>query len=376
MYDTLMQMGRWFGYRPGYKDLCRLYLTDELRLWYQHITRADEELRGEFLTLQDDHRKPSDFGLRVRSHPTLLVTAPGKMFAAEEFALNFGGRVSQTIQFFRDPENLKHNARITSEFLDQIAGQKSPYPLVRRDPDTGEVAGKQPLSGHLYDDVPVAEIKAFLARFRFHPEARTVSAPQLLQFLERMSGSGVHTTWSVVVAGGSSGPSAREPVAIAPGVFVVPVERATKPRSTPGWTDTAREETITIGALASPTDLIADLRDSEVARLATLPKGRLKVDPTEKEHAARSRVCRARDEDHCLLVLYAVHAVAVVHDPGTGKDVRHDVELAEGSALPIGLAIALPANDKVPPVSYLVNSVLIDELEEQYAADDREEEAP
>jgi len=27
MYDTLMQMGRWFGYRPGYLDLCRLYTT-------------------------------------------------------------------------------------------------------------------------------------------------------------------------------------------------------------------------------------------------------------------------------------------------------------------------------------------------------------
>ena len=30
MYDTLMQMGRWFGYRPGYLDLCRLYTTDDL----------------------------------------------------------------------------------------------------------------------------------------------------------------------------------------------------------------------------------------------------------------------------------------------------------------------------------------------------------
>src|SRR3569623_3598652 len=144
MYDTLMQMGRWFGYRPGYKDLCRLYLTDELRRWYEHVTRADEELRGEFLTLQEERRKPSAIGLRVRTHPTLLVTAPGKMFAAQEFALNFGGRVSQTIQFFRDPDNLKYIARITSEFLEHIAVQKSPYQLVRRDPATGTPAGTQP----------------------------------------------------------------------------------------------------------------------------------------------------------------------------------------------------------------------------------------
>ncbi len=44
MYDTLMQMGRWFGYRPGYLDLCRLYTTAELRDWYRDITAANEEL--------------------------------------------------------------------------------------------------------------------------------------------------------------------------------------------------------------------------------------------------------------------------------------------------------------------------------------------
>jgi hypothetical protein len=48
MYDTLMQMGRWFGYRPGYVDLCRLYTSTELQEWYQHITLASEELRLEF----------------------------------------------------------------------------------------------------------------------------------------------------------------------------------------------------------------------------------------------------------------------------------------------------------------------------------------
>ncbi|EDW4537552.1 Z1 domain-containing protein, partial [Salmonella enterica subsp. enterica] len=48
MYDTLMQMGRWFGYRPGYLDLCRLYTSEELISWYKHIAMANEELRKEF----------------------------------------------------------------------------------------------------------------------------------------------------------------------------------------------------------------------------------------------------------------------------------------------------------------------------------------
>ena len=47
-YDTLLQMGRWFGYRPGYEDLCRLYTTPALRDAYAEITAANEELRREF----------------------------------------------------------------------------------------------------------------------------------------------------------------------------------------------------------------------------------------------------------------------------------------------------------------------------------------
>jgi hypothetical protein len=376
MYDTLMQMGRWFGYRPGYKDLCRLYLTKELGRWYQHVARADEELRGEFLTLQDERRKPSDFGLRVRSHPSLLVTAPGKMASAEEFKLNFGGRVSQTIHFFRDPESLNHNAKVTCEFLDAIAEYADvAHPLVRRDPATGEPTGSQPLAGHLYAGVPVALVKEFLREFRFHPDARTVSAPQLLQFLDRLTASQVQTTWSVVIAGGPSIAAGRDSVNLGRGVTVVPVERATKPTVQPRWDDSLRSDTITLGVLASPTDLIADLRDSEVARLRALPSGRVKVDPTEGEHAARSRACKARDEDHCLLVLYAIQAVVVIPDSSKDGDVRTDVELAENSALPIGIAIALPANDKMPQVSYVVNSVLIDDLEQQYEVAEQLEDA-
>jgi predicted dehydrogenase len=45
MYDSLMQMGRWFGYRPGYMDACRLFITAELQEWYQYVACATLELR-------------------------------------------------------------------------------------------------------------------------------------------------------------------------------------------------------------------------------------------------------------------------------------------------------------------------------------------
>lgn len=69
MYDTLMQMGRWFGYRPGYVDLCRLFTSNELNEWYRHITLASDELREEFRYLAESGGTPENYALKVRTHP-------------------------------------------------------------------------------------------------------------------------------------------------------------------------------------------------------------------------------------------------------------------------------------------------------------------
>src|SRR5450755_2807986 len=52
MYDTLMQMGRWFGYRPGYEDLCRVWMPEEAEGWYAHIADSIEELREELRVME------------------------------------------------------------------------------------------------------------------------------------------------------------------------------------------------------------------------------------------------------------------------------------------------------------------------------------
>ena len=84
LYDTLMQMGRWFGYRPGYLDLCRLYTTDDLQKWYRHIAFATAELKKEFDYMVENNEEPETYGLKIRSHPDALsVTSLGKMRSGE-----------------------------------------------------------------------------------------------------------------------------------------------------------------------------------------------------------------------------------------------------------------------------------------------------
>lgn len=91
MYDTLMQMGRWFGYRPGYEDLCRVWMPEEAQGWYEHIAEATEELRAEFKAMEAVKATPREFGLKVRSHPdTLIVTARNKMGTGKKLVLRIG----------------------------------------------------------------------------------------------------------------------------------------------------------------------------------------------------------------------------------------------------------------------------------------------
>jgi hypothetical protein len=103
MYDTLMQMGRWFGYRPGYLDLCRLYTTDELIEWYEHITVASEELRQEFDYMADAGATPDEFGLKVRTHPQgLLITGANKMKTGTVMQLSYTRSLSETTIFYKN----------------------------------------------------------------------------------------------------------------------------------------------------------------------------------------------------------------------------------------------------------------------------------
>ncbi len=96
MYDTLMQMGRWFGYRPGYQDLCRIHLTDEAISWYTFVSRATQEVHAQVDHMAAKSCTPSEFGLWVRNHPEQLsVTARNKMLRGEKVSIDFGGRIAE-----------------------------------------------------------------------------------------------------------------------------------------------------------------------------------------------------------------------------------------------------------------------------------------
>lgn len=98
MYDTLMQMGRWFGFRLGYVDLCRLFTSRELNEWYCHITLASMELRNEFNYMSEiAGSTPEQYALRVRTHPGVLqISATNKIRSAVNVNISWSGVLVET----------------------------------------------------------------------------------------------------------------------------------------------------------------------------------------------------------------------------------------------------------------------------------------
>jgi hypothetical protein len=126
LYDTLMQMGRWFGYRDGYVDLCRVYTTRQLINWYSHIALADHELRLEFDRLCESGRKPSEYGLKVRAHPDgMKITAMSRMRFATMCDITYAGKILQTTVMTTKKTEVAENLATTCDFFASLGAGSS-----------------------------------------------------------------------------------------------------------------------------------------------------------------------------------------------------------------------------------------------------------
>ena len=194
MYDTLMQMGRWFGYRDGYLDVCRLYTSQEMIDWFAHIADAAEELRQDFDAMAAAGGTPQDFGLRVRSHSILTVTSRTKMRHAKPMKMTFSGDLLQTIVFDADPKVIDGNFAAGDRFLREIG---EGYDLN----DQRYCPPGQRWSGRLWRDVPADAVIEFLTSYSTHPSSFRVRSDLLARFVGVMAEAGELTQWSISLVG-------------------------------------------------------------------------------------------------------------------------------------------------------------------------------
>ncbi|VFQ42970.1 Z1 domain-containing protein [Desulfoluna butyratoxydans] len=181
MYDTLMQMGRWFGYRDGYADICRIFMTDEAKAWYAHIAESTEELRSDFWSMEKAKLTPLEFGLRVRSHPTaLIVTARNKMRCSKDVPVNISleGRLAETSVVYADDKIIQHNQKVLEKTI--LSAEK--------------YTARQPTDlGFLWRSVPSDIVKSAIENYENHPECMLTYSEPLIGYLEKLSTEGMDT---------------------------------------------------------------------------------------------------------------------------------------------------------------------------------------
>ena len=192
MYDTLLQMGRWFGYRHGYDDLCRVWMPEEAEGWYAHIAKSIDELRDELARMQSMNATPKDFGLRVRSHPdTLVVTARNKMGTGESFVVRIGlaERFVETAVLRRDHTSLEANRQATITLARELRS-------LSHAPEDGE----QHNGGRLVRGVPVSAVTRFLLAFQNHEDFPLTASEPVCEYIRRREVDELHE-WDIFFPG-------------------------------------------------------------------------------------------------------------------------------------------------------------------------------
>ena len=197
MYDTLMQMGRWFGYRKGYADICRVFMSLESIEWYRYISEATDELREEVKRYEDTGLTPRDFGLRVRSDITsLLVTARNKMRSAEsrECVISLSGEVIETPDIYADSEKNQENEKRVRDFVVRL--EEAGYKHIGIDM-------QQSRSRFEFRDIPAKEMLEFLREIDISPKNAQFNIPAVTSFIAGYRGDELKR-WDIAFATGKS----------------------------------------------------------------------------------------------------------------------------------------------------------------------------
>jgi hypothetical protein len=345
MYDTLMQMGRWFGYRRGYLDLCRLYTTKELIRWFEQITDATEKLRTEFDLMEEQKLTPKDYGLRVQHYPDMQITSRDKSRATRELSLNFEGQRVQTIVFHKAEEILRKNYQTTVALFGSLGAPDAVNPALRTE------GGFSQWEGALWRDVKASSIIDYLAGYITHESATRVSSRALIEFIQTMNADGYLNSWSVGLIGASeTGASSRVFYELGEGLTIPSMRRSDIGKDLPDRYSikvltSPRDETIDFNEsfYKEAYDLSVRIKTNDSARIGSANREELKI-PSLSGEAVRTIRARHRGSsiDRGLLNIYVLDSSSL--------DVSTDLPI-------IGFAISIPDYRSGNTVKYKVNHV-------------------
>lgn len=340
-YDTLMQMGRWFGYRRGYEDLPRIWMTRDLENAFRDLVNVEEMIRSEIAAISRRGWTPSHLAVRVPQIAGLSITARNKLVMEnlEQCEVSYYGTHEQTISFPADATFHQSNWQAGTNLIDEVVANRS-------------IAASKKGDSRLFCDIPYRSILRFLRSYRFDRE----SLSGVTEFVQREIDNGEESMeiWNLAVMGSGKG---RRTSFGALEDHPMITRSKINPRHQSRSSDSLAVELqnlIYIKALMGAQDILIDVeRDSYRQWMQTVP------DP-DFDRTKDSWRSIKRYRDHALggrplLLLYPIDRESIPRDWSSDKDIekcerlpllhglRSEEDLPVG---PLGVGIVFPEATK------------------------------
>jgi hypothetical protein len=312
-YDTLLQMGRWFGFRQGYEDLPRLWATGDLIDAFRAIGRVEEEIRGDIARyVGNPGFTPLDFAVRVRQIPGLAITAAAKMRHAYQVAMSYAGRHVQTICFeHRNPDVIRTNWEAVKALASSCSANGREQ--------------KSKTGVKLFAHVPASAVLAFLRDYRIASDLELTSK----SLMAYITGAGdALSSWNVAFVG----PAKSAEQFDIPGVGPIGLNRRAKMKE-------SSEHRADIKALMSKADILVDVANGtpgakdmtwDELKEKRAPVPLLLVYPVDKHSPPKTASSKTREALNAIDHLPAIGLVF----PGTRE--------ASGKYLAVNLEVEAP----------------------------------
>ena len=333
LYDSLLQMGRWFGYRRGYEDLPRVWMFEDVLERFEFLARIETELREEIRRYAETGLSPIDFGVRIRLHPNMSITRQAMLKGANQIRFEFSGTSPQTTFLENENTTISRTHVATNSLIQAILN-----------------AGVKPevtTTGTLYRDVDASTIRAFFDPITGYPLSTSNTyfnnAP-LCKYLDTKTSKNEIMKWSIFFRSKQDSRKCKAIIGVDMGVV-------NRTRLKSG----GEAETFTMGVITDPSDKHVDLPNNSKTDVRDFNAPPLLVvyaidkDSKADKHSRRRRDLNALDDLIALGLFMPISnsvddlgEFAIVHGPwdippiGEVDDDSDEDEISddEGDAVP------------------------------------------
>lgn len=336
-YDTLLQMGRWFGYRKRYEDLVRLWLTDEAEKNMRFLAGVEIDLRDAINQYSGDGITPQTLAVAIRTRPHMQIVRKLAMQGAVKASINYVGRHPQTISFRNDEQWLQNNIDVTKK-------------LIRRNMDkyVGHINGE----GYLFKDINPVSLSEYISSYNFDSNTNGLSSELLTAFKKKAEEEGYITTWNMVVKSNINGQ--HSDTGLIPGHIVNLLERGKME---------GEKDRLYLKAVSSSWDIVCDIEGGP--DVVKSDDDKKKYDNNGKFRYRNEYYSRQNKKTPGLLVVYPIYGKSRATSKGrVSLDAVRDV---------YGISLIFPKPEK--NIGKLFESVAIElrdvkEIEKEEYTDD------